>query len=273
MKKLLKGLRQFKSNYFSTHQELFEQLSHGQKPRVLFITCSDSRIDPNLITNAEVGELFVIRNAGNIIPPFGAANGGEGAAVEYAVQALGVEHIIVCGHSHCGGMKGLLKRSSLEEEMPLVYEWLRHAEATRQLLKENYSHLDGETLLEVAVAENVLTQIENLRTYPVIHSKLYRNKLHLHAWIYHIETGEVLEYDSIRHDFVPPDENAMLEASPVQCFLSLPEDVEELVPGYRRSPSQEQSTESVAQNDRDPNMPWLSAEQVARIHHGSNGSR
>jgi carbonic anhydrase len=125
----------------------------------------------------------------------------------------------------------------------------------------------------VAVAENVLTQIENLRTYPVIHSKLYRNKLHLHAWIYHIETGEVLEYDSIRHDFVPPDENAMLEASPVQCFLSLPEDVEELVPGYRRSPSQEQSTESVAQNDRDPNMPWLSAEQVARIHHGSNGSR
>lgn len=102
MKKLLKGLRQFKSNYFSTHQELFEQLSHGQKPRVLFITCSDSRIDPNLITNAEVGELFVIRNAGNIIPPFGAANGGEGAAVEYAVQALGVEHIIVCGHSIVG---------------------------------------------------------------------------------------------------------------------------------------------------------------------------
>lgn len=274
MKKLLKGLRQFKSNYFSTHQELFEQLSHGQKPRVLFITCSDSRIDPNLITNAEVGELFVIRNAGNIIPPFGAANGGEGAAVEYAVQALGVEHVIVCGHSHCGGMKGLLKRSSLEEEMPLVYEWLRHAEATRQLLKENYSHLDGETLLEVAVAENVLTQIENLRTYPVIHSKLYRNKLHLHAWIYHIETGEVLEYDSIRHDFVPPDENAMLEASPVQCFLSLPEDVEELVPGYRRSPVQDsQNNNEVAQSDRDPNMPWLSSEQVARIHHGSNGSR
>ena len=88
MKKLIKGLREFKASYFSAHQELFEQLSHGQKPRVLFITCSDSRVDPNLITQAQLGELFVIRNAGNIIPPFGATNDGEGATIEYAVQAL-----------------------------------------------------------------------------------------------------------------------------------------------------------------------------------------
>ena len=123
MKKLIRGLREFQSNYFSEHQELFEQLAHGQKPRVLFIACSDSRIDPNLITQAAVGELFVIRNAGNLIPPFGATNGGEGATVEYAVHALDIQQIVVCGHSHCGAMKGLLKLEGLEAEMPLVYDW------------------------------------------------------------------------------------------------------------------------------------------------------
>lgn len=266
MKKLLKGLREFKTTYFSTHRELFEELAHGQKPRVLFITCSDSRIDPNLITSAGVGELFVIRNAGNIIPPFGAANGGEGAAVEYAVQALGIEHIIVCGHSHCGAMKGLLKRSSLEDEMPLVYEWLKHAEATRRLLSENYNTLEGESLLEVAVAENVLTQIENLRTYPVIHSKLYRGNLHLHAWVYHIETGEVLEYDAMRHAFVPPNENTSMEASPTQCVLSTPDTFEKLS-------SQAAQPALVPDNVKDAQMPWLTVEQAARIRgSASNGA-
>ena len=119
---------------------MFELLSHGQHPRILFVTCSDSRIDPNLITQTEPGEMFIIRNAGNIIPPYGAANGGEGAAVEYAVQALGIREIIVCGHSHCGAMKGLLKLDKLEEDMPLVYQWLKHTEATRRTVKENYQH-------------------------------------------------------------------------------------------------------------------------------------
>lgn len=262
MKKLLKGLREFQSTYFSTHRELFEELSHGQKPRILFVTCSDSRVVPNLITNAQAGELFVIRNAGNIIPPFGAANGGEGAAVEYAVQALGIEHIIVCGHSHCGAMKGLLKRSSLEDEMPLVYEWLKHAEATRRLLKENYSTLEGEPLLDVAIAENVLTQIDNLRTYPVVHAKLHQRKLHLHAWVYHIETGEVLEYDAMRHAFVTPDENTNVEASPMECVLSLPDSIDDL------SPHKLHQLEAVEDYRKDPEMPWLSSEQTARIYGG-----
>ncbi|MFP4007184.1 MAG: carbonic anhydrase, partial [Spirulinaceae cyanobacterium] len=172
MEKLIKGLREFQSTYYSTHQELFAQLAHGQKPRVLFITCSDSRVDPNLITNAQIGELFVIRNAGNMIPPYGATNGGEGAALEYALQALGIDQIIVCGHSNCGAMKGLLKLNELEEKMPLVYEWLLQAEATRRLIKENYSTITGDKLLEITIAENVLTQIENLRTYPIVHSRI-----------------------------------------------------------------------------------------------------
>ncbi len=204
MKKLIKGLREFRATYVSSHQQLFEQLSHGQKPRVLFITCSDSRVDPNLITQAELGELFVIRNAGNIIPPYGATNGGEGATIEYAIQALGIRQIIVCGHSHCGAMKGLMKLHTLDEEMPLVHDWLKYTEATRLLAKEHYSEYKGEELLEIITAENVLTQIENLRTYPVIRSKLYQRQLDVYAWIYNIENGDVFAYDPDTHSYVSP---------------------------------------------------------------------
>ncbi|WP_017315238.1 carbonic anhydrase [Mastigocladopsis repens] len=204
MKKLIKGLQEFRANYVSTHWELMEQLSHGQKPRVLFITCSDSRIAPNLITQTEPGELFIIRNAGNIIPPYGAARGGEGATVEYAINALGIEQIIVCGHSHCGAMGGLLKLNKLQEDMPLVYDWLKHAEATRRLVKDSYQNYTDDELVEIMVAENVLTQIENLKTYPIVHSRLYQGKLHIYGWVYHIETGEVLAYDSTNHAYVRP---------------------------------------------------------------------
>ena len=204
MKKLIAGLREFKTDYFPVRQELCEQLAHGQHPRVLFVTCSDSRIVPHLITHTDVGELFVIRNAGNIIPPYGAANGGEGATVEYAVQSLGIRQIVVCGHSHCGAMKGLLTLNRLQEEMPLVYDWLKHTEATRLLLKENYGHYSDGEQLEIAIAENVLTQIENLKTYPAIHSKLFQGKVQIYGWIYHLETGEILAYDAETHTYVPP---------------------------------------------------------------------
>ena len=204
MKKLIQGIHSFQTNYLSSHREMFELLSHGQHPRILFVTCSDSRIDPNLITQTEPGEMFIIRNAGNIIPPYGAANGGEGAAVEYAVQALGIREIIVCGHSHCGAMKGLLKLDKLEEDMPLVYQWLKHTEATRRTVKDNYQHYEGEQLLQATIEENVLTQIENLRTYPSIHSKLHKGEIELHAWMYHIETGEILEYDFVRREYLSP---------------------------------------------------------------------
>ncbi len=203
MKRLIQGLHQFQTTYFHTHKELFELLSQGQKPKFLFITCSDSRIDPNLLTQAKPGEMFIIRNAGNIIPAFGATNGGEGAAVEYAVHALGVEEIIVCGHSHCGAMKGLLQIGKLEEDMPMVYEWLKHAEATRRTIKEHYQDYEGEELQKATTEENVLTQLENLRTYPVIHSRLKSGQIHLHGWVYEIETGEVTEYDPVRSQFLP----------------------------------------------------------------------
>lgn len=198
MRKLLKGVHQFQTNYFTTHREMFEQLSQGQHPRILFITCCDSRIDPNLITQTEPGELFIIRNIGNIIPPYGATNGAEGAAIEYAIEGLGIKDIIVCGHSHCGAVKGLLQLGNLTEQMPLVYDWLKYAEGTRRIIKENYQEYEGEALLNAAIEENVLTQIENLRTYPVVHAKLYKGQLNIHAWVYKIETGGVFVYSAER---------------------------------------------------------------------------
>lgn len=204
MKKLLSGVRQFQQSYVPSHRALLAELSKGQHPRVLFIACSDSRVDPSIICQADIGDLFVIRNAGNIVPPYEATNGGEGATIEYAIEALDIKQIIVCGHTHCGAMKGLLQLGQLEEKMPLVYDWLRHTAATRKLVQDNYSHLSKSDMLEALVAENVLTQIEHLRTYPVIRSKMYRDDLAIHAWVYNIETGEILAYDSEAHAYMPP---------------------------------------------------------------------
>lgn len=203
IKRIINGLNNFQENYFKTHQDLFERLSQGQTPEILFITCSDSRIDPNLLTQTEPGELFIIRNLGNIIPPHGTLNSSEGAGIEYAVQAVNIKEVIVCGHSHCGSMKGLLQLQSLSDEMPLVYDWLKHhGESTRRLVRENYHDYSEEDLLNVAIQNNVLTQIENLETYPVIRSRLHAGKLRLHAWVYEIETGKILAYDVNQNQFV-----------------------------------------------------------------------
>jgi carbonic anhydrase len=201
---LIKGLREFRKNYFCTHQELFQRLSHCQAPEVLFISCCDSRIDPNLLTQTQPGDLFILRNIGNMIPPYGITHSSEGAAIEYAVQALKVKDIIICGHSDCGAMKGLLQLGKLSEQMPLVYDWLRHhGQATRRLVEDNYKEYSGESFLRVTIEENILTQIQNLETYPVIRSKLRSGELYLHAWVYEIEMGRVFAYNASLGQFVP----------------------------------------------------------------------
>jgi carbonic anhydrase len=202
MQKLIQGIHQFQNENFRPLQGLFEQLSKGQSPDTLFITCSDSRIDPNLLTRSKPGELFILRNAGNIVPPHGAANGGEAATIEFAVAALGVKDIIICGHSHCGAMQGLLQPEKVSS-LPAVASWLAHAETTRRVVRDNYGHLDGDRLATATVEENVLVQLENLRTLPAVASRLVRGDLHLHGWVYKIETGEVFAYDSIPGQFVP----------------------------------------------------------------------
>jgi carbonic anhydrase len=201
VQQLVAGVHRFRSHVFRKQQELFQRLSQKQEPQTLFITCSDSRIDPNLITHTAPGDLFVLRNAGNLVPAFGATSGGEVATIEFAVTALEVRDIVVCGHSHCGAMKGLLHPECLAE-MPAVAEWLRNAEATRRIIRSKYAHLTGEALLDAAIEENVLMQLENLETHPAVAVALAEDKLKLHAWVYDIASGEVFAYDDETEQFL-----------------------------------------------------------------------
>jgi carbonic anhydrase len=216
MEHLLGGIHQFRTQVFDHERQFYQQLATGQSPSALFVSCSDSRVDPSLITQSGLGELFVVRNAGNIVPPYGASNGGESAAIEYAVAVLGVKDIVVCGHSQCGAMKALLHPESTAK-LPMVRTWLGHAEATRRLIEENYPNHHGEALLEIAVQEHVLMQIENLQTHPSVAAKLQRKELTLHAWVYALETGEIRAFSSEQEEFVP------LVADVARAGIALPE--------------------------------------------------
>lgn len=202
MRQILQGLHHFRSGVFENQRELFAKLVEGQNPSTLFISCSDSRVMPALMTQSGPGELFELRNAGNLVPPYGASNGGESATIEFAVKGLGVRDIVVCGHTHCGAMKGLLDPANTEG-MPLVRNWLNHAETTRRIMAENYPNLEPDYRLNVAVQENVLVQIENLQTHPAVAVKLQRGELALHGWVYKLESGEVFSYDQTQGHFMP----------------------------------------------------------------------
>ncbi|HEX8199976.1 MAG TPA: carbonic anhydrase [Isosphaeraceae bacterium] len=209
MNKLLNGIRHFRSRVVRPRHQFFRRLALGQQPETLFITCSDSRIDPNLLTQTGLGELFVLRNAGNIVPAHGTNPGGEAATIEFAVSQLGIKDIVVCGHSHCGAMTGLLAPEALAG-LPAVSAWLAHAEPTRRIVEEAYGHLREESRLEAAIRENVLVQLENLRTYPVVAERLARGDLRLHGWVYQIEDGQVFVHDPDARRFVPvPEDSAV----------------------------------------------------------------
>jgi carbonic anhydrase len=200
MQKLVEGIHQFQKT-MGGHEDLFRTLANGQKPLALFITCSDSRIVPNLLTQTDPGELFILRTAGNIVPPYGAVDGGEAATIEYAVSALQVQDVIVCGHSLCGAMTALLNPDQVKG-LPAVAALLKHAEATRRIIQENYSHIEEpRARLMATIEENVLVQIENLKTHPCIAAALSRRSLRLHGWVYKLETGKVFAYSPEQQQF------------------------------------------------------------------------
>lgn len=202
MQKLIEGLHQFQTTVVGQKKEFFAKLARGQTPEVLFITCSDSRINPNLITQTGPGELFILRNAGNLVPPYGSSSGGEAGTIEYAISALKVKHVIVCGHSHCGAVKALLDPTEVAT-LPAVAGWLQHAQTTLRIVKDNYGHLSGAAKIGAAIQENVLVQLENLRTHPAVASALSRGELTLHGWVYKIETGDVFAFDPESKQYVP----------------------------------------------------------------------
>lgn len=206
MKKLIEGFKKFQRDVFKTKRDLFTILARGQQPRALFITCSDSRVDPCLVTQTDPGELFILRNAGNLVPSYGTTIGSTIATIEYAVGVLNVKNIIVCGHTDCGVVKAILEPEQVGD-LPAVKAWLLQAEATRRVVRENYSHLTGDALYVATTQENVRIQLEHLQTHPLVAARLRNKSLELHGWVYSIETGDVWTYDFLQDTFrslVPP---------------------------------------------------------------------
>ncbi|MCC6335854.1 MAG: carbonic anhydrase [Myxococcales bacterium] len=215
MQKIIKGIHRFQKDVYPQRKKFFEGLVKDQHPEALFITCSDSRINPNLLTGTDPGDLFIIRNAGNIVPPHGPAPGGEAATIEFAVIGLGVKDIIICGHTQCGAMKGLFEPGALES-LPAMRAYLNHAEATRRIITENYQHLTGEAHHIATVEANTLVQLENLRTHPAVAARLVRGGLTLHAWVYRLETGSVFAYEPKEQQFLPLGERAPAHGEPLR---------------------------------------------------------
>lgn len=202
MEKLISGISRFQSAPYEERKKLFSELANGQSPEVLFITCADSRIDPGLITQTDPGDLFVIRNAGNIVPPHVKAAGGDvTASVEFAVSALGVKHIVVCGHSDCGAMKGALNPGALTD-LPDVKDWLEHVRSAVDAVQDRESNGSADKLSEVT-EENVVQQLNHLRTHPAVKAKLDNNEVELHGWVYNIEHGTIVALDEESGNFVP----------------------------------------------------------------------
>ena len=201
MSRLVDGVRHFRSAEYPKRSDLFTSLAGGQSPNALFICCSDSRVNPTLLTNSEPGDLFVVENAGNIVPPPGRpggggsqGTGGEVGTLEYAVRALKVPEIIVCGHARCGAMGGLMDPGSLES-LPLVADWLTHSTSVRERVNAEHADASQEEKVDAAIRANVLLQLEHLKAHDCVREAMDAGTLTLGGWVYDFVSGEVIRYD------------------------------------------------------------------------------
>lgn len=212
MPKFAAGVLKFQSNVYPGKQSLFETLSQGQSPEALFITCADSRIETAMITQTEPGELFICRNAGNIVPPHTDNTGGMTASIEYAVAVLKVPHVVVCGHSGCGAMAGAMNPEGLES-LPHVKRWLNFSTAAVSVANELGADLNDADKMDLLIQQNVLLQLQHLRTHPSVAARLAKGDIELHGWVYDIKTGGVTAYDSELDNFVLVDERYAAEVA------------------------------------------------------------
>ncbi|MBI5503377.1 MAG: carbonic anhydrase [Deltaproteobacteria bacterium] len=205
MRDLIMGIVDFREHLLSQYATRFRDLSYAQSPDALFITCADSRVVPDLLASTEPGELFTMRNVGNLIPPASAegvsiGDVSEASAIEYAVLVLEVANIVVCGHSECGAMKAVLARAP-KPEAPNLEKWLHHATAAAFRL-EHEGPLDPSLTAHNQLSQlNVLVQLEHLMTYPIVRSRVNSGALHLSAWWFDIATGAMQAYDRERRTF------------------------------------------------------------------------
>ena len=207
MEHIISGVAKFQKEVYPSKKAEFQKLANGQNPEVLFITCADSRIDPNLVTQTEPGELFICRNTGNIIPPHSNQTGGMTASIEFAVAALGVSHIIICGHSDCGAMKGAINTEGLSS-LPHVKEWLGHSRVATEVVKEKCgcAELNNNDHLGLVIEENVVQQLQHIKTHPAVAAKIATGQVKLHGWVYDIESAEIKTYDEATGSFKPVED-------------------------------------------------------------------
>jgi carbonic anhydrase len=212
MDKILSGVERFRRHEYPRNRDFFEHLAtKDQKPVALFITCADSRVNPNLITQTDPGDLFLIRNAGNIVPPHGSAAGGEAATIEYSIEVLGIRNIILCGHSQCGAMNAMLKDPHLND-LPAAKSWFQHAESTKRIMRTKYRDLPPQDMLVAATEENVLVQLNNLSTHPSVAAHLSQGELRVFGWYYDIGSGVIRQYDQQQGQFLELGGHAMAAA-------------------------------------------------------------
>lgn len=202
MDRIIAGVHRFRRHEYAKNRALYQELAaRQQNPLALFITCADSRVLPHRITQTQPGDLFEIRNAGNIVPPHGAAAGGEGATIEYSLDVLGIKNIIICGHSQCGAMKAMLQQTPLEQ-LPAAKAWFGHAEATRRIVQQKYRNLSFDELWVAAIQENVLVQMNQASTHPSVAARLASGDVRIFGWYYDIGQGLILQYDQSQGRFV-----------------------------------------------------------------------
>lgn len=206
MDKLVDGYRRFHNHYFAAEgRQLFDELMLGQKPSTLVIACSDSRVDPAIVMDCKPGDLFVVRNVANLVPPYEKGGGyhGVSAALEFAVCALAVEHIIVLGHRQCGGIKALFEGIPEGMEGEFIKPWVNMAKRAADRVREEHPHAtEDESLCHCEMA-GILVSLENLRTFPFIRKQLEQNQLKLHGWYFDIGSGEMRAYSDENLKFEP----------------------------------------------------------------------
>ena len=198
--------RKFREELFPERRQLFRRsLKDKQSPDMLLITCSDSRIAPDLFLGAAPGDVFVVRNAGNIVPAYSETQGaGVAASVEYAVTVLKVKSLVICGHSDCGAMKAVMHPEKAAH-LPAVSAWLRNSDTARAIVSDTKEGRTEEQLLDNLIQENVLAQLEHVQTHPSVMAAYQRGELNLYGWVYKIRTGEIFTYDGQGGRFVPLD--------------------------------------------------------------------
>ncbi len=200
--KILAGVKKFHEFDYKINKPLFEYYKDKQNPKILFITCSDSRINPNLMTQSNPGELFIIRNAGNIVPDVDAAKAsGELATIEYALRVLKIENIIVCGHSNCGALSALINNSANEFKLEYIEHWLKNIQIVKEHALHDHTDCNENSMQLYCTQENIKLQLDNLLKLPFVKEKVEAGHLFLHGWYYDIGSGDIQELDSATGKF------------------------------------------------------------------------